>query len=244
MSDRRFEPGKRVRGVVSDVKEGVHEGVDKVKHGVHEGVETVKHGVHEGVDKVKHGMHDRAEHLKQGFDAKLGHLWWAMLLRGLILGGLGLYAIFSPSAGLELMGRVVGLFLIASGAVGLFGAFSAKDMGEFLAQGLVDLVLGALLLIQPDFMDGAVVLVLGIWGLFTGGSLLWRSRKLERLDRVRGAMRAVGVVLSILGLVFLFWPQAGTVTLAWIIGAGALVAAAAMLFLASKLKGARSRLSA
>ena len=258
MNDHDREPGERVREVVSDVKEGVEEGVDAVKRGVQEGVdrmqegvENVKHGVQEGVDRVqegvenvKHGVQDRVEHLKEGIDSKLGELWWGLLVRGLIIGALGLYIIFSPSSGLGLLARGIGLFLIADGAVALFNALSAKDRGEFLAQGFVDLGLGLLLLIQPDFTDGAVMLVLGAWALFTGASLIWKSRKLERLDRVRGAMQAVGVMLAVVGLVFVFLPAAGRVGLAWLIGIGALVSAAALLFLARKMKGVRMTLNA
>jgi uncharacterized membrane protein HdeD (DUF308 family) len=231
MNDRRFEPGKHAREMASHVKEGVQEGVEHVAHGVKEGAQSVKHGVQERVGDIK-----------QGVDSKLSDLWWGLLLRGVIIAGLGLYLIFSPSSGLELLARGVGLFLIADGAVGLFSAASAKDRREFLAQGLVSLALGALLLIQPEFTEGAVTLALGGWALFTGGSLLWRSRRVERLDRLRGLIQTLATVLCVLGLVFVFWPGAATVGLAWVIGIGALIAAAVLLFLATKVKGTRGRL--
>jgi uncharacterized membrane protein HdeD (DUF308 family) len=235
MDDQDREAGERVREVVSDVKEGVEEGVDAVTHGVKEGVDRVQ----DAVENVKHGVQDRVEDLKEAVDSKVGELWWGLLVRGLIIGALGLYLIFSPSSGLGLLARVIGFFLIADGAVALFSALSATDRGEFLWQGFVDLGLGLVLLLQPDFTDGAVMLVLGAWALFTGGSLIWKSRKLGRLDRVHGAMQAAGVVLAVVGLVFVFLPAVGKVGLAWLIGTGALIAAAALLFLARKMKGAR-----
>ncbi len=239
MNDQDRKLGERVHEVVSDVKEGVGEGVDAAKRGVQEGVDRVQ----EGIENVKHGVQDRVEHLTEGIDSKLGELWWGLLVRGLIIGALGLYIIFSPSSGLGVLARGIGLFLIADGAVGLFNALSAKDRSEFLAQGFVDLGLGLLLIIQPEFTDGAVMLVLGAWALFTGGGLIWKSRKLERLDRVRSAMQAVGVVLAAVGLVFVFFPTAGKVALAWVIGIGALISAAALLFLARKMKGVRMTLN-
>lgn len=238
MNDRRFEPGKRAREMASHVKEGVQEGVEHAK----EGVEHVAHGVKEGVQSVKHGVQEHVGDMKQGVDSKLSDLWWGLLLRGVIIAGLGLYLIFSPSSALELLARGVGLFLIADGAVGLFSAASAKDRREFLAQGLVSLALGALLLIQPGFTEGAVTLALGAWALFTGGSLLWRSRRVERLDRLRGLMQTLATVLCVLGLVFVFLPAAATVGLAWVIGIGALIAAGVLLFLATKVKGTRAGL--
>ncbi len=249
MDDRRFEAGKRAKEMGSHVKEGMQEGVEHAKEGVahaaqgvKEGVEALRHGVEEGAQSVKHGVQERVSDLREGVESKLSDLWWGFLLRGLIIAGLGLYLIFAPSSALELLARGVGFFLIADGAVGLFSAASARDRREFLAQGLVSLALGALLLIQPRFSEGALTLVLGAWGLFTGGSILWRSRRVARLDRLRGVMQTLGTVLCVLGLVFLFWPAAGTVGLAWVIGIGALIGAAVLLFLATKAKGARTRL--
>ena len=175
-------------------------------------------------------------------DDKLGDLWWALVLRAVILAALGCFAIFWPDSGLTFLVRAVALFLIADGVVGLFGAIAVRDRGANLAQGVVGLVVGALLLAWPDASARTLTILLGAWALFHGLSVLWESRRLDPADPYRSTSRTVSIVLSAVGAAFLFWPNAGTVALAWVIGAGALIVAAVFFYLAQRLKQARDRI--
>ena len=46
---------------------------------------------------------------------KLGQIWWAFMVRGILAAVLGLVALFWPTASIGLFLRVVGLFLLADG---------------------------------------------------------------------------------------------------------------------------------
>ncbi len=176
-------------------------------------------------------------------DDKLGDLWWALILRAAILGAMGLFAIFWPDSGLTFLVRAIAFFMIADGVVGLFGAVAARDRGANLAQGIVGVVLGVVLLAWPDASARTLMVLLAGWALFHGLSLLWESRRLDPGDPYRSTTRTLSIVLSAVGAAFLFWPDAGTVALAWVIGIGALIVAAVFFFLAHRLRGARHRIS-
>ena len=50
---------------------------------------------------------------------KLGQIWWAFMVRGILAAVLGLVALFWPTASIGLFLRVVGLFLLADGVTTL-----------------------------------------------------------------------------------------------------------------------------
>ena len=68
---------------------------------------------------------------------KLGDICWSLLVRGLLALALGIAAIFWPKATLELLVRLVGLYVLFDGIVSLFGAFRARELSAYLVPGLV-----------------------------------------------------------------------------------------------------------
>ena len=75
--------------------------------------------------------------------AKLGDVWWSLLIRGLLAVGLGVAAIFWPKATLEVLVRLVGLYVLFDGIVSLVGAFRARELSAYLIPGLISVVIGA-----------------------------------------------------------------------------------------------------
>jgi uncharacterized membrane protein HdeD (DUF308 family) len=65
--------------------------------------------------------------LKRRVAARLGHVWWSFMLRGLIAGVLGLCVLIWPTISLALLLRLVGLYLLADGVVGLAMAFRSTE---------------------------------------------------------------------------------------------------------------------
>ena len=77
---------------------------------------------------------------------KLGDVWWSLLVRGLLAVALGIAAIFWPKATLELLIRLIGLYVLFDGIVSLVGAFRARELGAYLVPGLISVAVGAVLL--------------------------------------------------------------------------------------------------
>jgi len=181
--------------------------------------------------------------LRSRLDDKLADVRWSLMLRGVVLGAMGIFVIFWPQTGLAFLTRVVGAFLIADGAAGVFGAVAAKDRSSLLVQGALSLLFGAVLVFWPEATSRTLMMALGAWALLEGLSVLWQSRELDPDAPEKASTRTVGVVLAAIGVAFVFWPGTGVVTLAWVIGAGALVIAAVFVWLSRKLKSVRKRLT-
>ncbi|MEA3411163.1 MAG: DUF308 domain-containing protein [Pseudomonadota bacterium] len=165
-----------------------------------------------------------------------GKVWWSFLLRGLIALALGLCALIWPSASLSILLRLVGLYLLADGALGLIAAYRSLDRTPYLIQAAISLVVGAVLLFWPGATVKTLFVIFGIWALLSGIMQIVSSRQLQPDDPDRGLMTGIGVVAAIVGLVLIFWPGTGVVAIAWVIAAAAFVIAALLIFLALRLK--------
>ena len=174
---------------------------------------------------------------------RLGGLWLGYLLRGLLALALGIGALFWPSATVELLVRLVGIFAILNGSAGLFTAYQARMPGSYWVPGWMSLGAGAVLLFWPGVTVHLLFLILGIWATFQGGSLWLMARQAPTDDPDRGLFSGVGVVAVLIGLVLIFWPGSGAVAISWVIAALALLVGFMLIYMALHLHRARDGIS-
>ena len=174
---------------------------------------------------------------------RLGGLWLGYLLRGLLALALGIGALFWPSATVELLVRLVGIFAILNGSAGLFTAYQARMPGSYWVPGWMSLGAGAVLLFWPGVTVHLLFLILGIWATFQGGSLWLMARQAATDDPDRGLLSGVAVVAVLIGLVLIFWPGTGAVAISWVIAALALLAGFMLVYMALHLHRARQGIS-
>ena len=173
---------------------------------------------------------------KQQISDKLGDVWWAFLVRGILAAGLGIVALFWPKATLVLLIRLVGIFVLFDGVVGLIGAFRAGNIGSYLVPGLITIAVGAVLLFWPDVTGRWLLIILGAWVLFQGALLFLAGRQSDPSDPDRGPTIGMGSVAAVVGLILIIWPGTGVVTISWIIAIVALLVGAFFIFLAMRLR--------
>jgi len=174
---------------------------------------------------------------------RLGGLWLGYLLRGLLALALGIGALFWPSATVELLVRLVGIFAILNGSAGLFTAYQARMPGSYWVPGWMSLGAGAVLLFWPGVTVHLLFLILGIWATFQGGSLWLMARQAPTDDPDRGLLSGVGVAAVLIGLVLIFWPGSGAVAISWVIAALALLVGFMLVYMALHLHRARQGIS-
>ncbi|MDJ0955429.1 MAG: DUF308 domain-containing protein [Arenicellales bacterium] len=172
---------------------------------------------------------------------RLGDVWWAFLVRGILAAGLGIVALFWPKATLVLLIRLVGIFVLFDGVVGLVGALRARNIGSYLVPGLVTVAVGVILLFWPDVTGRWLLIILGVWALFQGTVLFLAGRQADPNDPDRGLTIAMGSVVAVIGLILVIWPGTGVVTISWIIAIVALLVGAFFIFLAMRLRGIEHR---
>ena len=172
---------------------------------------------------------------------KLGDVWWAFMLRGVLAGMLGIFALFSPTANFTILTRVVGLYCLADGLSGLFGV-ARSDRGASLTRVVVGLLVGGVLLFWPSSSVRTLLMVFGAWALFTGVSQIVAARRANVDDTGRGLITSIGGTVAVIGLILLIWPGTGVVAISWFIAFGALLFAALLIFLALTVKRFQQRI--
>ncbi|MCU4654813.1 DUF308 domain-containing protein [Roseibacterium sp. SDUM158016] len=181
---------------------------------------------------------DRLE-VREAISDRLGKLWWAFLLRGVLAAALGIAALFWPTGSIALLLQLVGILLILDGGLTLFG-FGRRGPAGGLGIGAI--VIGLVLLIWPEGTARFAFFLLGAFAVATGLGSLSTWRRMPEWDPERGTARNAGLVALLVGLILIFWPGSGLVALSWAIAFVALAAAAVMFWLAARFRTANQTL--
>jgi uncharacterized membrane protein HdeD (DUF308 family) len=173
----------------------------------------------------------------------LGNLWWAMLVRGIVAGLVGLAVLVWPSASLDVLVVLVAILCLLDGATGLLGASRHGVGGANFLQPVLGIVIGLVLLLWPGASVRFLFVVFGVWILFLGISQLWAGREEGVASDDRGTLTTIGGIAAALGLVLILWPGTGVVAVAWIVALVALLLAVLLIFLALRLRRLQQRLA-
>ena len=68
-----------------------------------------------------------------------GDGWWFLLVRGLLAVGLGIAALFWPQATLNLLIRLIAVYALVDGVLGLLAALRAREFAAGFAPGLISI---------------------------------------------------------------------------------------------------------
>jgi uncharacterized membrane protein HdeD (DUF308 family) len=179
--------------------------------------------------------------LQNRVSGKMGGIWWAFLLRGLLALGLGVSALIWPRLTLALLIRLVGLYALLDGAAGIVSGIRSRELQSYLVPALASLVVGAILIFWPGLTVKGLLIILGIWAVLQGANLILAGRGAENDDPNRALLTMTGTLLAVVGLVLIIWPGVGVVTISWLVAALAFLMGALLEFLALSLRRVRLR---
>ena len=179
---------------------------------------------------------------KHRVDSKLGDIWWAILLRGLLALGLAVCAFGWPEKTLGLMVKLLGAYFLIDGVIGAISVYRGSEKASPLMQAIVSLAIGLVLLLWTGISAKLFLILVGIWLALQGVGLFMAAMKMDVEDEGRGLTMAIGGVMAVVGLVFVFWPDTGVVAISWLIGIGTLLIGCLLVYLATRVKRLRRRI--
>lgn len=185
---------------------------------------------------------EAAASAKKRVDAKLGQIWWAILLRGLLALALAVSAFVWPEKTLGIFVKLLGAYFLIDGIIGAISAHRSGDKLSPLMQAIVSLALGLVLLLWTGISGKLFLILVGIWLVLQGISLLLAAFRMDSADEQRGLVMVIGAVMTVIGVVFVFWTETGVVAISWLIGIGAAVIGALLIYLATRVKNLRARI--
>lgn len=131
-------------------------------------------------------------------------IWGPLLVLGIAAVVFGVLVVANLWTSLRLVTIFAGLFLLVAGAAQLAGAIAARRYGARLIAAGVTLVAGLVVVLWPEGSLKALAIVVGVsfvvWGVASALAAL--------KDRAGGIPGGVvfGAVLTLIGLVVIFWP--------------------------------------
>ena len=174
--------------------------------------------------------------------------WWLLGLKGLILFLLGLYTLFNTDTAAGGLILFFGIAAVLAGVSEIFVALTNRaqdNWGGLLGEGVLDLLIGVILLAKPGVANILPILI-GIWILFSGISLLMRS--LRGTDQPEAAEGPSGlwmaIILIVVGLLAVINPFGAYQALMGFLGFSLLILGLIVLFVAWKLRGVKKQIGA
>jgi uncharacterized membrane protein HdeD (DUF308 family) len=178
------------------------------------------------------------------------HNWGWFLFRGLVALALGILAILFPFSAITAFAFLFALFAFVDGVSllisGIAGATRHKERwwGLVIA-GLIGIAVGVLYIAWPALSTISYALVLlviiAVWAIANGVGQVSAAIRLRKEIEGEWLLATAGIFSILLGLAILYVtgavPGASILSVGWIIGFYALIAAAALIALAFRLRG-------
>jgi uncharacterized membrane protein HdeD (DUF308 family) len=170
--------------------------------------------------------------------ADVAKQWWLLAVLGVVSIVAGILAIAYPDITLLAMGIIFGFYLLLAGVVEIIDAIMGDSESRALSAiiGVVALIAGLVCIRRPGDSVLALVLVLGVYLIVTGGvRLVFAFEETEH----RGLAILAAAVDIVLGILILALPKVSVVTLAVLFGISLIVRGAFALVGAFRLRRVR-----
>lgn len=156
-------------------------------------------------------------------------LWWAVLLRGVFAIVFGIVALVWPSVTVWALVVVFGAYAIVDGISAIIRSVQARKVESgwvwWLLGGVVSLIAGIVAFVWPGITALAAVFVIGIWAIMGGILEIAGSVRLRKLDGAAhwGLLLFAGILELLFGMVLVFFPVSGILSIVWLVGVFALL---------------------
>ncbi|MDT0632457.1 HdeD family acid-resistance protein [Rubrivirga sp. S365] len=166
--------------------------------------------------------------------------WWVPLLRGIVAVLFGFMALAWPVLTLGVLVLLFGAYALVDGVVAVIGAVRYRDRVErwwlWLITGVLGIVFGVLTFFWPGVTALVLLWFIAGWAILTGISEVLAAVQFRKAIEGEWLLGLAGVLSVLFGVALLVWPGAGLLSLAWLIGAYALVTGVALVVLAFRLR--------
>lgn len=173
--------------------------------------------------------------------------WWIFLIIGILLIGGAIYMFSKPLESLIGLSGFFSFLILASGILAIVFAIANRDdidnWGLHLAGGILDILIGFILLKYPQITVVLISLFVGFWLMFRGVNTVSTAIKLKK----QGAdnwiwILVMGIIISLFAFLSIINPLVGASYLVYTLALSILFLGIANIFIALKLKNVKENL--
>ena len=169
--------------------------------------------------------------------------WWALALRGLAAIVFGLIAFLNPGVTLAALVLLFGAYALVDGVFSIIAGIRAAERHErwwpFALEGLASILVGVIAFVMPAAAAFALLWFVSAWAILTGVIRISAAVRLRKEIEGEWMLILNGAFSVLLGIVIIFRPRAGLITLVWVLGAYAIVYGIMLVGLGFRLRGHR-----
>jgi uncharacterized membrane protein HdeD (DUF308 family) len=172
--------------------------------------------------------------------------WWVFLIGGIASAIFGVLAFVQPGIALFVLATLFAAAVLVDGAFNLIGAVRNREKDGWWIMGLIGLLgvgVGAYALFNPPLSMLAFVLVVALEAIVLGVLLFLLGWKIRALTTKEWILYATGILSVIFGLLVVFRPLEGAVSVVFLIASWALVTGALKVWFAFRVRSFPERLA-
>jgi uncharacterized membrane protein HdeD (DUF308 family) len=169
--------------------------------------------------------------------------WWAVALRGLVAVLFGIAAFMWPHITLWVLAPLFGAYAMINGIFAVIEALgrdvSRERWWALLFEGVVSIIVGAMILIWPGLTAMGLLLLIAFWAIMTGVFEFITAVRLRHEIRGEWLLALIAILSMAFGLLLLAFPVTGAFSVFLMIRAFVFAIGALMIALAFKLRSLR-----
>src|SRR4030095_14867866 len=174
--------------------------------------------------------------------------WWWFLITGLLFIATGIAIYARPAEGYLGLSVLFSVVIISSGFSQIFFASSnskvLKGWGWILVSGILDVAIGTYLLVYPVLTMATLPYFVGFWLMIRAFYMMGFSFDLKNLKASGwGWLLFGGLVVLVLGLLVVYYPAAGVVSIIAVSGSAFVVGGLLNLYVAFQLKNLKNQVN-
>ena len=150
------------------------------------------------------------------YNSKFDRNIWK-LVAGIVMAILGVVILFNPFETMLALAFYIGFGFAAAGCFYMLSAIGIKS-GWYLLVGLLDLVVGIILMANLGITAASLPIILALWSLTVGVVQLFGTGELKRIGLPWGWSALMGVVSIGFGVLILAFPLLGAITISMVVG--------------------------
>lgn len=170
----------------------------------------------------------------------LKNKWFLLMANAAIAIIAGIVFLFVPEQTLTTIGFAAGIIILLSGLFLVFGAFSyakqGKNMFFWLVEGLINLSLGVILIVNPSWLLEFLLILIGLWALILGLFQLYTGFVNSKQIKNTTLLKINGLAALVIGLVLLFKPDMVASFIIQLLGVISILIGGVMMYFAFMMK--------
>ncbi len=174
-------------------------------------------------------------------ETKLFKNWWLLTLKGILAIVFGIFAVSMPGATLKTLMIYFGIVILIGGVVLIFGSLSHKKNNKkwqnWMFEGILDIVIGFVIIFFPKFSLDIFIIILAIWAITVGFSQLFNAMNNKQGAKSKWLMLLNALIVIIFAIVLFINPFEGAVAVTYLVGIFAIIFGIFITVFSIQLKG-------